>query len=134
MSGIWLRTAGVRSRGSNRCGRVCLGVLAIAALLPLAGCGNALVDTLQVSPTSPSLNVGQTMQFTATGTVGHGSHPSTTQDVTDQVTWTSSSAAVATISSAGVATGIAAGSTTITATMTGFTGVVTASATLTVTG
>lgn len=108
-------------------------LLLIGLALPIAACTNPLVDSLTVSPTSQSVNVGQTAQFTATGVVGHGSnHPSTTQDVTDSATWTSSAPAVATISSSGVATGVAAGSTTITATINGYTGVLTATATLTV--
>ncbi len=135
MSRMERRGAGMRFRGSNLFGRFGLGALAIAALLPLAGCGNALVDTLQVSPSAPSLNVGQSVQFTATGTIGHGSgHPSTTQDVTDQATWSSSSPTVATVNSSGEATAMAAGTTTITASMNGYTGVVTATATLTVAG
>jgi uncharacterized protein YjdB len=105
-----------------------------ALVLPIAGCTNQLVDTISVSPTSQSVSAGQTVQFTATGTVGHGSnHPTTTNNITTQVTWTSSSPSVATINSSGVATGVAAGSTTITATINGYTGALSASATLTVT-
>src|SRR5207245_6393546 len=70
-----------------------------------------------------------TRQFTATGTFSD----STTQDLTTQVTWSSSSTAVATISNAGgsqgLATSVAAGTTTITATLGG----VSVSTTLTVT-
>ncbi|MGB7264914.1 MAG: Ig-like domain-containing protein [Terracidiphilus sp.] len=108
-------------------------LLLIGLALPIAGCTNPLVDSLTVAPTSQSVNVGQTAQFTATGVIGHGSnHPSTTQDVTDSATWTSSTPAVATVSSSGVATGVSAGTTTITATINGYTGVLTASASLTV--
>lgn len=110
-------------------------LLFIGLALPFAGCSNPLVDTIVVSPTSQSVTVGQTAQFTATGSLGHGaSHPSTTQDITDSVTWTSSTPAVATISSTGVATGISSGTTTITATINGYTGTLSATATLTVTG
>lgn len=110
-------------------------LLLLALALPIAACTNPLIDSLAVSPSTQAVTVGQTAQFTATGTVGHGSnHPSTTQDDTNSVTWTSSSPAVATISSTGLATGVAAGTTTITASMNGFTGTITASATLTVTG
>ena len=107
----------------------------IALVLPIAGCTNSLVDSLAVTPTSQSLSVGQTVQLTATGTTGHGSnHPSTTQNVTATATWTSSSPAVASVNSAGLATALTAGTTTITATMNGFTGNISASATVTVTG
>jgi len=109
--------------------------LLIALALTIAGCTNPLVDSLAISPTSQSLAVGQTAQFTATGTIGHGaSHPSTTQDDTDLVTWTSSTPSVATISATGLATAVAAGSTMITATINGYTGVLSATATLTVSG
>ena len=109
-------------------------LLLIGLALPIAGCTNPLVDSIVVSPTSQTVAAGQTTQFTATGTYGHGSgHPSTTQDVTTQVTWSSSSTAVATINSSGVATGVSAGTATITATMNGFGGTVSSSASLTVT-
>lgn len=110
-------------------------LLLIGLALPIAGCTNPLVDTISISPSSQSVGVGQSVQFTATGTYGHGAgHPSTTQDITDSVTWTSSVPSVATITSSGVATGVSSGSTTITASMNGYTGVISATATLTVTG
>src|ERR1039457_392469 len=109
-------------------------LLLIAFVLPIAGCTNSLVDSLAVPPATQSLSVGQTVQLTATGTTGHGSnHPSTTQDVTDSATWTSSSPAVASVSSTGLVNALTAGTTTITASMSGFTGTITASATITVT-
>jgi len=110
-------------------------LLFVGLALPIAGCTNPLVTSIAVSPASQSVGVGQTAQFTATGTYGHGAnHPSTTQDITNSVTWVSSSTAVATISSSGVATGVSAGTATITATINGFTGATSASATLTVSG
>ena len=102
--------------------------------LLLSGCGTAMVDTIQLSPAAPSVTAGQTVQFTAMGIYGHGSdHPSTTQDVTSLVTWTSSSPSVVSVSPTGLATGVAAGSATITAAMKGFTGLVAGAATVTVT-
>ncbi len=109
-------------------------LLLIGVVLPLAGCGTALVDSIQVTPASQSAAVGQTAQFTATGTYSHGSHPSSTQNVSSLVTWTSSVPAVATVNSSGLATAVSAGTTTITASMDGYTGVVSGSATLTITG
>jgi uncharacterized protein YjdB len=111
-------------------------LLLIAAMaLPIAGCTNPLAVSISVSPTTQSIGAGQTAQFTATGVFGHGStHPSSTQDLTDSVTWTSNAPGVATISASGIATGVSAGTTTITASINGFTGLVSASATLTVTG
>jgi uncharacterized protein YjdB len=110
-------------------------LLFVAMALPIAGCTNPLAVSISVSPTTQSISAGQNAQFTATGIFGHGNnHPSSTQDLTDTATWTSSVPAVATVSATGVATGISAGTTTITASLDGFTGVVSASATLTVSG
>jgi hypothetical protein len=109
-------------------------LLLIGCVVPIAGCGNTLVDTISVTPTSQSAEVGQTAQFTATGTTAHGTHSASTQNITSQVTWASSVPAVATIDSSGLATGVAPGTTTITATMNGFGGAISATATLTVTG
>jgi uncharacterized protein YjdB len=107
----------------------------IALMAPIAGCTNQLVDTITVTPSAQTVAVGQTFQFTATGTIGHGNnHPSTTSNITNQVAWTSSVPSVATISSSGIATAVASGSTTITATINGYTGVLSASSTLTVAG
>jgi len=72
----------------------------------------ASLVSIAVTPTNPSIAAGGTEQFTATGTYSDGS----TQNLTNTATWSSSTSAVATISAAGLATGIAAGSTTITAT------------------
>ncbi len=133
MARIQARESGERLRRWSGWGGVCFGALLLAGLtLPLGGCGTAELDTLEIAPTSQSVAVGATAQFTASGVIGHGSHPSSTQDVTDEVAWSSSNTAVATISSAGVASGVSAGTVTITATINGFTGVLTATATLTV--
>lgn len=79
----------------------------------------AVLVSIAVSPTEPSIYSGQTQNFTAVGTYSDAS----TQSITTQVTWTSSATAVATVSNAGGtegrATGVAAGSTTITATHVG---------------
>ncbi len=103
-------------------------------LVPLAGCSNSIVDSITVSPTTQALSVGQTVQFKATGVFTHRTTSSTTQDLTNQVTWTSSVPAIATVNSSGLATAISAGTTTITASTSGFTGSLSATATITVTG
>lgn len=101
----------------------------------MIGCGSATgIDSISISPAAQSLAVGQTAEFTATSTTTHGQHPSTTQNVTDTVTWTSSSSAVATVNSSGVATAVSPGTTTISASVQGFNGLVGNSAVLTVTG
>ena len=116
--------------------RISLGALALAglAMAIFTGCSATGVDSLQVNPTSQTLAVGQTVQFTATGIVGHGQHPSSSENVTDLVTWTSSAPAIAAVNASGLATALSAGTTTITASMNGFPGAINATATVTVTG
>ena len=109
-------------------------LLIAAMLLPLAGCTTSQVDSLQVSPTTITMSVGTTAQLTATGVYGHGNHPTTTQDLTDSVTWTTASADVATVSSTGVVTATGPGVIQITASIKGFTRIVTSGCTVTVTG
>jgi uncharacterized protein YjdB len=76
----------------------------------------AVLTSIAVTPANPQISLGMTRQFTATGTYSDSS----TQDLTDSVTWSSSDTGIATISNAGgsegLATSVAAGSTTITAT------------------
>lgn len=109
--------------------------LIAAALLMfvIAGCGGdggdggggATLSSIAVTPANPSIAVGTTQQFTATGTYSDGS----TQDITASVTWISSDETKATIDASGLAMAVAAGATTITATS----GSISRSATLTVT-
>lgn len=110
-------------------------ILPMAVAFTIAGCTNpAQVDSISVTPATDSIDVSQTLQFTATGTYNHAApHPPTQQNVTDSVTWTSSNSQVATISSSGLATAVGSGTTTITASINGFTGLLTSTATLTVT-
>jgi Bacterial Ig-like domain (group 2) len=90
----------------------------------------AVLQSLAINPTNPSIAKGTTQQFTVTGTFSDHS----TQDLTTTVTWASSSTGVASISNAagskGLATAVGAGTTTITATS----GSVANTTTLTVTG
>jgi trimeric autotransporter adhesin len=85
----------------------------------------ALLSSISVTPVNPSIVLGTTQQFAAIGTFSD----TTTQNITSSVTWNSSNATIATISSNGLATTVAAGSTTISATSGGISG----STTLTVT-
>jgi len=115
--------------------RFVIRVLVVAGVvLSLAGCGNNNgLDFIAVSPSTQSLAVGQSVQFTATGTYGNANHAST-QNITTGVTWTSSIPAVATVTSAGLATAVSPGTTTITAGATAYNGPVSSSAVLTVPG
>jgi uncharacterized protein YjdB len=73
--------------------------------------------SIAVTPANPSIAKGTTQQFIATGTYSDSSQ----QNITSSVTWSSSATSVATISntagSNGLATGVSAGTTSITATM-----------------
>lgn len=73
--------------------------------------GKDTIVSLAISPTGPFILPNNTQQFSATATFGNSS----TGDVTSDVTWTSSSPTIATIDSSGLATGVALGTTTITA-------------------
>lgn len=114
--------------------RCCVrGLLLLCLGTALVGCGNPSgLDSIQVTPAAQSLTAGQTAQFTAVGTYGNASRPST-QNITGVVTWTSSAPSVATISASGLAAAVGAGTTIITASANAFNGPVSASATLTVT-
>ncbi len=74
--------------------------------------------SIAVTPTNPAMMIGATQQFTATGTYSDGS----TQNLSSQVTWTSSKTAVAAINANGLATGVSAGATVISAALSGVTG------------
>jgi DNA-binding beta-propeller fold protein YncE len=81
----------------------------------------ALVS-IAITPVNPSIKVGTTLQFTATGTYSDSS----TQNLTNSVTWTSSKPAIATINTSGLATAIATGSTNMKAKLGGITSPTTA--------
>jgi len=72
----------------------------------------AAVTSIAVTPATATVAVGMTQQLTATATMTDG----TTPDVSALATWTSSVTTVATVSTAGLVTGVgASGTTTITA-------------------
>jgi trimeric autotransporter adhesin len=83
---------------------------------------NAVVlQSIAVTPTSPGILVGGSQQFTATGTYSDTS----SHDLTSSATWSSGATSVATINSGGLASGIGAGSSTITATSSSISGTAT---------
>jgi uncharacterized protein YjdB len=84
--------------------------ISASTTLTVTAPGPTLVS-IAITPTNPSIAVGATQQFTATGTYSDGS----TQNLTSSVMWTSSAAGVATVSIAGLATSIGEGASTITA-------------------
>ena len=83
-----------------------------------------VLPAILISPVSPDVPLGKSVQFTATETLGNGS----SMDVTTSVTWISSNPGVATIGAAGLATSLAVGPTLIQAAL----GSLAASTTLTV--
>jgi Bacterial Ig-like domain (group 2) len=110
------------------------GLLLLCLGSSIVGCTNPSgLDSVQVTPGTQSLVVGQTAQFTAVGTFGNAGHPSTA-NITSAVSWTSSTPSVATVNASGMVTAVEAGTTTITASATAFNGLVSSAANLTVTG
>lgn len=85
----------------------------------------AVLTNIVVTPVTTVVGIKGNVQYTATGVFSDNS----TQDLTSQAVWISSNANFALISAGGLASGVSAGTTTITASFDGVTG----SATLTVT-
>jgi 6-phosphogluconolactonase (cycloisomerase 2 family) len=111
----------ISRQGGALAARVSFAVLFLVFAACSGGHGGSSGPTLQsleVTPTNPSAAVGVSEQFVATGIYSDESH----QDVTTQVTWSSSSGSIATVSSAGMAKGVAGGTTTISAAMQGVSG------------
>lgn len=104
--------------------RICVQILLfISPVFFISACGKFFPDpdtlvAITVSPASQSIQLSGTQQFMAVGMFGDN----TSRDVTSSVIWTSSSANIATINSSGLATGIATGVTTITASQSGHSG------------
>ena len=104
-----------------------IGLLLIATLA-LCGCGatgsSPTLLSISVTTSAPSIAVGSTTRFTATGIYSDSS----TRDLTSSAVWTSTNTAVARVATTGIATAISAGSSLISATV----GSVSGSATLTI--
>jgi 6-phosphogluconolactonase (cycloisomerase 2 family) len=78
----------------------------------------ATLSSIAITPATPSIVLGTTTQLTATGTYSDG----TKKDLSSQVTWASATTTVATVGAAGLATSVAAGTSAITAMLSGVTG------------
>src|ERR1035437_7321456 len=110
--------------------RFSLRALVLAGLLlPLASCSvSPSLSSITVTPATMNFGgPGLTTQLTAIGTYTQGSHPSTTRDITDSVTWTSASPECVTVSQTGLITSgnITCSNIPITASAPGFTGTIT---------
>lgn len=92
----------------------------------LSGTGVAVLQSITVTPANATLTLGAQQQYNATGNYNDGTQKPITSPV-----WASSSAT--TISSAGLATAVAVGTTTISATSSGITGKTTLTVTAPVT-
>lgn len=96
----------------------------LSSLLGL-GCGttsgSATLSSIAITPSPVSINAGATQQLTVTGTFSD----LTRAPLTSGVSFSSSAAAVATVSSSGLVTGVSGGTATITASASGVTGTVT---------
>lgn len=75
------------------------------------GISTASLISITVSPANLSITAGSTQQFQAIGLYSDNS----TRDITTQVSWASGTLSVATITSAGLATGVSGGTSLITA-------------------
>jgi hypothetical protein len=87
-----------------------IALIAVMAVIFFLGCPKSEVATIDVTPATGTTGIGLTAQFTATA---HDADGNVVDDV--DFTWTSSSTATATVDTNGLATGVAAGSCTITA-------------------
>ncbi len=106
--------------------QLALGAVSLLCILILAACNCApILRYITISPSTATISVGTTQQFTATAYYSDG----TSQPATNLVTWGSSNTTIATITAGGIATPLAPGTTTITAAAAGTPG---ASATLNV--
>ncbi len=76
---------------------------------------NATLNSITISPNDPHISSGSSEQFVATGNFSDG----TSQNITDQATWTSSNVSVAVVNASGLATSAGAGTTTIKASLNG---------------
>jgi len=79
---------------------------------------NATVQSITVNPPDPTIALGSSQQFAASGLFSDGS----TQDITNVVKWTSSTPTVAVVNQTGVAASASHGSTNINAALSGITG------------
>jgi len=90
-----------------------LPLFALPVALLVSGCSS--LQSISVSPAAGSVtvNVGQTAQYKAYGVSQMGSATPTTQDITNSVQWSVTNPSIASITSTGLATGLAVGHTTI---------------------
>jgi hypothetical protein len=110
----------------RRCLLSILAFLSLALVIANTGCGGVAstppptktLTSVSVTSSTPSVVVGATRQFTATATYSDAS----TANISSTATWSVGTQALATINSTGLATGVAVGSTMVTASLSGISG------------
>ncbi len=126
--------------------RSLLGISLLAcALVPFTSCTSSpSLTSIVITPSTYTITLatsesgcgyyGGYWSYEATGYYTHPGHTAKTEDITDQVTWTSLAPIMVTISSTGVATptGCATGTSQITASAPGFNGTIIGASTFTV--
>jgi hypothetical protein len=85
------------------------------AVKPAPAAAAAAVNAIAIYPSPASVKIGNTLQLTANAAYSNG----TTANMTPQTAWASSAPGIASVSPAGVVTGVAAGTCTITASLSG---------------
>lgn len=98
-------------------------IFLILFLMSFVSCSNdgdngVSLSSITVTPANVSITKNGTKQFTATGNYSDG----TSKDITTEVTWTSGTTSIATINTGGLATGVNAGVSVITASINSITG------------
>jgi len=100
----------------NRKLKIFLAFATVVLLAAAVGCRGFFVNPtltgVTVGPSTPSVQQGNTLQLTATGTFDDGS----TKTLTGNVLWSSSDSTIATVNSAGLLSAISPGTASITAT------------------
>lgn len=113
----------------NRKFRLLSGLTLVLALMPGIACTgffvNPILSSVAIGPPTPTIQQGNTLQMTASGTNNDGS---VTKPLTSTAYWSSSDPTVASVSSQGLVTGVAPGSATISASV----GTVSGSTTVTI--
>jgi len=88
--------------------------LMLLLLVLIGSCSNHHLVSIAITPANASVSqIGQTTQFTATGTTNDTK--ASPEDLTSSATWGSSTPSIATVDSSGLATATGCGNTTITA-------------------
>jgi trimeric autotransporter adhesin len=81
-----------------------LGLVVLTSMFGVTGCVSYKLTGVYVEPSAGVCIVpGSTAQFTAYGTYTEGGHTTKTQDITDEVSWSTGLSELATVNSSGLA-------------------------------